>query len=399
MVELMLRGLQGDTRFETFHVDAWVSDDLEDVGGFRLEKLWRLLKFCLQAIRIRWRHGPMDFYYVPAPAKKSAILRDWMVMLLVRPWFRRTVFHWHAFGLGHWATGTTEYPAGERHSQTGKSEVVVIHPPSLFGRAEGMARWITRWLLGRADLSIVLTEYNCRDAQFLQPEQLVVVPNGIPDPCRDFVENVLPVRRKRAEEGYPGPLRLLFLGHCMETKGLLTAVRILVELRRQSGREAVLTVAGKFPSQEEREKFDSLVAGFGVEEAVQVVGFADEPKKRELFMKADLLLFPTQYPPETFGLVVIEAMAFGVPALVSAWRGVPELLPEGSPARNPGVGMDEQLAVLNETLKTADPMKLREHFLRAYSLDAFRKKNAEMLKGQVHRKALRWTSLTNARER
>jgi glycosyltransferase involved in cell wall biosynthesis len=414
-------------------VNAQVSDDLEDVGGFRIEKLKRLLGFCWEAIALRLRHGSMDLYYVPAPAKKSAILRDWIVMLLVRPWFRRTIFHWHAFGLGHWATGTTEYPAGSggnaeklstcqralagkpavgspkgdmSGSEGGKTEklkeegpqsvesrvtgveslvasgewrVTVesytahaeIRPPKLFGRAEGLARWLTRWLLGGADVSMVLTEYNRQDAEFLRPKRIAVVPNGIPDPCPDFEETVLPVRRKRVEEGFPGPLRLLFLGHCMEAKGLLTAVRILAEYRNQTGREACLTVAGKFPSGEERAKFDSLVAELGVADAVKYIGFADEHAKRELFLETDLLLFPTQYPYETFGLVVIEAMAFGVPALVSSWRGVPELLPPGSLPPCDTCCPSEAAKLLLAVPELDNFSVYREWFASNFSLKAF----------------------------
>ena len=87
MVEIMLEGLQVDPRFEVYHVDARVSDDLEDVGSFRPRKFWRLFKCIWQAWWIRMRHGPMAFYYVPAPAKRSAIMRDWVVMALCRPWF------------------------------------------------------------------------------------------------------------------------------------------------------------------------------------------------------------------------------------------------------------------------------------------------------------------------
>jgi len=76
---------------------------------------------------------------------------------------------------------------------------------------------------------MVLTEYNRRDAELLKPKHIAVVPNGIPDPCPDFEEAILPVRRKRMEEGYPGVLQFLFLGHCMESKGLLTSVRIFAE--------------------------------------------------------------------------------------------------------------------------------------------------------------------------
>jgi len=66
------------------------------------------------------------------------------------------------------------------------------------------------------------------------------VPNGIPDPCPDFEEAIPSVRRKRMEEGYPGVLQFLFLGHCMESKDLLTSVRILAEYCKQTKKSAIL---------------------------------------------------------------------------------------------------------------------------------------------------------------
>ena len=80
MVQIMLEGLRADPRFEVHHVDAWVSDDLEDVGSFRPQKFIRLFKCILQAWWIRLRHGRMAFYYVPASAKRSAIMQDWVVI-------------------------------------------------------------------------------------------------------------------------------------------------------------------------------------------------------------------------------------------------------------------------------------------------------------------------------
>ena len=38
----------------------------------------------------------------PAPGKHSALYRDWLVMLLCRPFFKRLVLHWHAAGLAKW---------------------------------------------------------------------------------------------------------------------------------------------------------------------------------------------------------------------------------------------------------------------------------------------------------
>jgi hypothetical protein len=82
MVKLMLDLLRSDSRFEVHHVDVRVSDDTADIGSFRPQKLLRLLKCVVQAWGIRLKDGPMAFYYVPTPVKKSAILRDWFVMAL-----------------------------------------------------------------------------------------------------------------------------------------------------------------------------------------------------------------------------------------------------------------------------------------------------------------------------
>lgn len=79
MVQVLLDGLRADARFEVYPVDARVSDDLEDVGSFRPQKFIRLFTCILQAWWLRMRHGPMAFYYVPAPAKRSTIRRDWVM--------------------------------------------------------------------------------------------------------------------------------------------------------------------------------------------------------------------------------------------------------------------------------------------------------------------------------
>ena len=36
------------------------------------------------------------FYYVPAPGKRVALYRDWLVMFICRPFFSGVILHWHA---------------------------------------------------------------------------------------------------------------------------------------------------------------------------------------------------------------------------------------------------------------------------------------------------------------
>src|SRR5512138_3004129 len=125
MVQLMLAGFGGDRRkrrnggatdaglsdlrikqrgdaLQCYHVNARLSKNLEDIGDLRIGKFILLLGYCLQAIWCRFRYGVTDFYYIPAPGKPSALYRDWLVMFICRPFFKRTILHWHAAGLAKW---------------------------------------------------------------------------------------------------------------------------------------------------------------------------------------------------------------------------------------------------------------------------------------------------------
>src|SRR5436190_12127287 len=115
MVQLMLEGFGGDRRkhhsrakqpktdngplnIECYHVNARLSRKLEDIGDFRVGKFVLLLGYCLQVLWCRFRYGINNFYYIPAPGKRSALYRDWVVMALCRKLFKRVILHWHAAG-------------------------------------------------------------------------------------------------------------------------------------------------------------------------------------------------------------------------------------------------------------------------------------------------------------
>lgn len=329
MVELMLDGFGGDWRkrfgqkktgpragdqfgIQCFHVNARLSDDLEDVGGIRPGKLLRLAKYCLEAIWCRFRYGVDTLYYVPAPAKRSAILRDWVVMLCVRPWFRRTILHWHAFGLGEWVT-----------NNPGKRTI---------------SQKLTLRLFKNADRAIVLTQFNKADAEIFSPKRISVVPNGIPDPCPTFDRDILPKRQDRLQKRRDGKadLKVLFLAHCTREKGLfdaLEAIRLAnLQLKQRGEPKMLLTVAGGFMESDEREEFEKHVSqihrelGFDV---VNYVGFLSGGQKAGALKDNDVLCFPTFYSGEALPVNLVEALAYGLPVITTKWRGIPEVVPEG----------------------------------------------------------------------
>src|SRR5690606_3746536 len=73
-------------------------------------------------------------------------------------------------------------------------------------------------------------------------------------------------------------------------------------------------------------EFKSKIQSFGLENIVFSHGKKYAGEKIEFFQKADVFIFPTYYHYETFGLVNLEAMQFGLPIIATPEGGIPEVV-------------------------------------------------------------------------
>jgi len=409
MVELMLEGFGkatsstptalGDTGIQCFHVDARFSSSLEDIGGIRPGKIFRLFELCAAAIRLGLEHGIDSLYFVPAPAKRSAVVRDWLVLGILRLFFRNIILHWHAYGLGHWAGSMIEHPAGPTADS--------MPPPRLFGRLDPLARALTRFIYRHCPLSISLTKYNARDAEVFSPRTSVVVPNGIPDQCGSSFPNVLAARQERLRtrrdltEGRSlvvpaSTFDLLYLAHCTREKGLFTAMEAvsLANARLQTrgcGYRIRLHIAGSFPSKQDQKEYTRLLEESPeARQTFLYYGHVGGSEKATLLADADALIFPTFFQPETFGLVLLEALSFGLPIIATRWRGIPEIVPPHfAHLAAPGDSATLVQAILTST-DFEDFQSLRNLYLENYTLDKFWRRLASAIQAAGHeRRALK----------
>jgi glycosyltransferase involved in cell wall biosynthesis len=67
----------------------------------------------------------------------------------------------------------------------------------------------------------------------------------------------------------------------------------------------------------------------GIKEYVKVIVSPSEKKKTELLKSADIFLALSDNIQESFGLVLLEAMSYGLPILAIAWNGYRDLVREG----------------------------------------------------------------------
>ena len=64
-------------------------------------------------------------------------------------------------------------------------------------------------------------------------------------------------------------------------------------------------------------------------EQVHFLGVLTGAKKFAAYARADVFCMPSFFNCETFGIVFLEAMAFGLPVVATRWRGIPSIVDDG----------------------------------------------------------------------
>jgi glycosyltransferase involved in cell wall biosynthesis len=114
---------------------------------------------------------------------------------------------------------------------------------------------------------------------------------------------------------------LLFLGRICPEKKTDAAIRVA----RRAG--VSLRIAAKVDPVD-RPYFEEVVRPLLVDPLVDYIGEVGDDRKNELLGGALALLFPIDWP-EPFGLVMIEALACGVPVVAFGNGSVPEIIEPG----------------------------------------------------------------------
>lgn len=139
------------------------------------------------------------------------------------------------------------------------------------------------------------------------PGEYEIIPNG--------VDAELYARAAPYEELRDGTLNILFVGRFEERKGLIHLLKAYHRLRKRKV-DARLLVVGAGPKEREYRRFVGLR---GIRD-VEFLGRVSDEDKRRYFASADIFCAPNT-GQESFGIVLLEAMAAGVPIVASDIHG------------------------------------------------------------------------------
>lgn len=115
---------------------------------------------------------------------------------------------------------------------------------------------------------------------------------------------------------------IIFASMNFEIKGLDDIIFSLARLQKQN-KKIKLIVAGKGNIK----KYERLAKETGIADHVIFTGVVDKDKLIDLYLAGDLYMMLSKF--DTFGMVVLEAMAAGLPVMISSHVGAKDLVEEG----------------------------------------------------------------------
>ena len=205
-----------------------------------------------------------------------------------------------------------------------KQANILYYPPSGPNSAvfrDMMILFPTRWMFRKTIFHFHasgLSEHQKRKNKIFQfTKKIEIVPNGLPDEA--YVKND-PKQTSR--------LNILFIGLLEESKGELDLCKA-VKILKERGIECCVKIAGEFKSVEYRERFFKFISENDLTENIEYLGIIRGQKKQNAFQNSDVFCFPSYFHSESFPLVLIEAMSYGLPIVTTRWRGIVDMVKDG----------------------------------------------------------------------
>jgi len=245
---------------------------------------------------------------------------------------------------------------------------IVIHDMGQYARelydsSGRVYQALIRWMMNNTTACILLGE-ETKSAYdgFIESRRLISVPGSVEDTESIALDGN--GRNKSQQE-----INVLYFSYMTESKGVLTAFNAASKVLSRD-KSVRFTFAGPIGSESIQEAYTQLSQQFN--SRVKCLGYIEDVSERtRIYRGADIFIFPTLR--DVFGLVLLHAMAEGLPIIASVEGNIPEIIKDGENGFLIEKGNDEQLAQRIEelagdhALRTAMGKANRQRYEEVYS--------------------------------
>jgi len=186
---------------------------------------------------------------------------------------------------------------------------------NLSKRSKGLKKYIVDGTLSRAFGGLVLGHRLKSDIDpFIPHNHLFVLPNAVPD-----------IDSEKIRSRVKSPIQILFLSNLIPSKGPMEFLK-LAKIICKKVSNIIFVLAGPRRSERFYSEIMDFIRKENLKDVVKVPGPIYGKEKEEFFQKSSIFVFPTYYDKETFGLVNIEAMQWGLPVITTNEGAIPEVV-------------------------------------------------------------------------
>lgn len=255
--------------------------------------------------------------------RAEALLRDWTAgktPLKQRAAESGIVLHAHDW-LAHFSATALKH-------QFHVPLIATIHATE-FGRNQGIHSDINRYihsiewqLTYEAWRVIVCSGFMKGEVEYalqVPSDKIDILYNGVHAEKFDFDFPPEEAAAFRAQYAAPEEKLIFFVGRMVREKGAHILVEALPKVRAQYHDAKLILVGGGY-----RDHLVQLANDLGVARHVYFTGFVPDDALLRLYKVIDVACYPSLYEP--FGIVALEAMAAGVPVVVSDAGGLKEIV-------------------------------------------------------------------------
>lgn len=239
---------------------------------------------------------------------------------------------------------------------------------------------VMKLMLKRADAIVVATQGHIDGSAYLKPyrNKCRIIPFGV-DPAIEQAADRYIDKQMSHQTGTNHPVRFLFVGRYAYYKGCDVLLEAFAKVNN-----AELIMAGSGGREEQlKQKAKEL----GIAEKTIFTGMMTEEELQKQYEKCDVFVLPSVAKSEAFGLVQIEAMAFGKPVInTNLPSGVPYVSIHKETGLTVEPGNAEQLAkamqwmVEHEEERLVMGKKARERMKAEYRLKNMTARTLELYK-------------------